>query len=378
MNRNNSTSSRTRRSENSQSKIERINTEAKAILQQKNEELRQYEESINAAEQKLAKLQAELKEKNEMFENNNDSDSDVEGSEESGDDVNIDQLKTDLEAEIQKIKAAQEEELQNLQTNLAKALKQAEEWAESHSNSVAAEKQIELNELRGQLDALKASANESAFNMTQSRSRLHQQSKTISLQNAQRIHELEQQLSELAAITREELRDVRGKIDECFIAVDVREREHKNEIDRYQREIKQREEKYNTHLAALAEQYDNEKQRLDFQLKAITSKKANLEKVLAQLEKHHETQLQTTLKDIERMKSTIYQSQARDDQTLNDAKSYISQIQAMQRDCRHADQEITLINNEIKELTEENKQLQNELKRLDSSFNSRNSRAKRI
>ena len=131
-------------------------------------------------------------------------------------------------------------------------------------------------------------------------------------------------------------------------------------------------------MSALAEQYANEKQRLDQQLKAITSKKTNLEKVLAQLEKHHETQLQTTLKDIERMKSTIYQSQARDDQTLNDTRSYVSQIQAMQRECRHTDQEIALVNSEIKELTEENKQLQNELKRLDSSLSSRNSRSKRI
>lgn len=377
MNRSNTTSTRTRRSENAQSKLERINTEARAILLQKDEEIKQYEESIQAAEQKLAKLKAEVKQKQEMFNDSNDNEYDADHSDDSGDDVDISQLKADLEAEIQKIRAEQEEEIQNYRVGFANSLKSAEQFAETHSDAIAEEKRIQLADLRHQLDEIKASANESAFSATQSRNRLFQQSKTISLQNKQRMQELDQQLSELSAITREELRDVRAKIDECFIAVDVRDREHQNEIERYQREIKQREEKYNAHLAALSEQYDNEKQRLDMQLKALTAKKTNLEKVLAQIEKHHETQLQTALKDIERMKSTIYQSQARDDQTLNDTRNYISQVQSMQRDCRHAEQELTLINNEIKELTEENKLLQNELKRLDSSFNSR-SRSKRI
>ena len=42
MNRSSASSTRTRKSENSQSKLERINIEAKAILSQKDEEIRKY------------------------------------------------------------------------------------------------------------------------------------------------------------------------------------------------------------------------------------------------------------------------------------------------------------------------------------------------
>ena len=367
-----STSSRSRKTESSQSKIERINLEAKEVLTQKEREIKKFEEAINEAEQSLAKLQAELKQKQEVYDSVNAQD---EKSEDSLEEIDLSSLKATQDAEIQQIKARHDEEIQRLQSGYSAALREAEEWADAHAQTVFVEKKAQLEDLRRELDGLKAAATESEFATTQSRTRLFQESKSLSLQNAQRIQELDAQLSELSAVTREELRDVRAKIDECFVAVNVREREHTSEIERYKREIKQREEKYNSHLTLLNEQFDHEKQRLEYQLKSLTTKKSNIERVLGQIEKNHESQVQTTLKDIERMKSTIYQSQTRDDRSLTDTKSYAGQVQAMQRECRHTEQEIALVNNEIKDLTEENKQLQLELNRLDSTLTTRVSRA---
>lgn len=369
-------STQSRRTEYTQANKERLINEAKEILAQKEKEIIEYQKAVDDAEHKLAKLKAELKMKEDAFANDELSDEDSEKSDDSFENIELRQLKSEQDAEIQKIKMTHEEDMQRTQAIFAGHLKDAEDWYENHANAVYAEKQAELDNLRRELDGLKTTVNENKFAATQSRTQLYQQSKSLSIQNQQRIQELDAQLSELAAITREEIRDINGKIDECFVAIDVRERDHNNEIEKYQREIKKRQEKYDAHLAALSEQFANEKERLNQQLISATSKKENLEKVLEQLEKHHEAQLQATLNDIERMKSTIYQSQIRDDQTLNDTRTYLSQVQSIQRDCRRTEQEISLVNNEIEELTTENRQLQAELQKLSTAMAARNAKKK--
>ncbi|OHS93854.1 kinetoplast-associated protein [Tritrichomonas foetus] len=351
-----------------QSKIEKINMEAKEILSQKEEEIRKFEEAVEEAEKQLAKLKSQVEKKEEYY--NNLMNEDDQKSDSDDDDVDLDKLKETLDAEFQQARATHEEELQTLQEGFAVHLREAEEWCDTHAENLFTEKKAELDDLQLELSRLKAQMNENAFSNTQSKTKLFQQSKALSLQNAKRIAELDSQLSELAAVTREELREVKTKRDECFVAVQVRETEHANEIDKYRRELSQREEKYNNHLSILDEQYENEKKRYEQHLKALNSKKTNLERVLAQIEKHHEAQLQTTLNDIERMKSTIYQSQARDDKSIMESKSYVTQVQTIQRDCRHLEQEISLVNSEIDELKEENKLLQNELRHLDSGISS--------
>ena len=362
------TSAKTRRNDSAQSKIERINWEAREILSQKEEEIQEFEEAIDESEKKLARLQAEIKEKQRILEALNGSSDNLSQSEDSEEEIDLVKLKAQYDAEVQQARATYEEETQRLQAGMVKSLKEAEEWAESHAESVFAEKRGELEDLRHELEGLKALANQNAFTAHQSRNKFFQESKNLSMQNAKRIQILDSELSELASVTREELREVKAKIDECLVLVHVREQTHANEIEKYNFEIKKREEKYNNHLAILAEQYDNEKQRLNQHLKATNSKKTNLEKVIAQIEKHHENQLQTTLRDIERMRSTIYQSQSKETNTFMETKNYLTKVQSVQRDCKHAEQELQLVNNEIKDLAEENKLLQNELNRLGASI----------
>jgi regulator of replication initiation timing len=227
------------------------------------------------------------------------------------------------------------------------------------------EKVAELEELSRELAQLRERTQETAFAQTQSRTRALQQSKAASLDNQKRMQQLEDQLSELGAVRREELREVRVKVEECLSAVDLRDRDHRNEIETYQRELAEREQQYTAHWEILGEQFENEKARLEQQLAAAVAKGENLRRILAQLQKHHEMQIETTRRDNERMKATIYQAKSRDDESFADTKSYVAQLQTKQQQCRQTEQEIALVNSEIAELTEENKELQGELQRLD-------------
>jgi hypothetical protein len=93
------------------------------------------------------------------------------------------------------------------------------------------------------------------------------------------------------------------------------------------------------------------------------TKAENLRRVLAQLQKHHEMQLETTRRDNERMKLTILQSKTMEEQFV-DTKSYMIQAQTIQNSCRRVDQDIALVNGEINDLQEENSDLERELQRL--------------
>jgi hypothetical protein len=359
------------RSENAQSQIERLNIEAETILAQKNEELAGYQRAIEEAEKTLVKLKAELEAKAALFSAEIKADHSDESDDESDDLTDLEKLKADQEAEIQQLTAKHEEEIATMRSRYTASLKEAEQWAEAHAENIYLERVAELENLKKELESLRSQANEAAFAQTQSRTKLFQQSKNASLQNAQRIQQLESQLSELSSITREELRDVRAKIDECLSAVDLRELEHRNEIQKYEAEIAQREEQYNAHLQVLAQQFQNEKQRLEQQLAAANSKGENLRRVLAQLQKHHEMQIETTRRDNERMKATIYQAKTREDQLFVDTKGYVSQIQSTQHACRQIEQEIQIVNSEIEELQAENQELQAELQNLDASARSK-------
>jgi chromosome segregation ATPase len=364
---------RSRRSEG-QSKIERLNVEAEAILAKKTEELSEYDRAIEEAEKQLVKLKTELESKAAILSSETTDEHGELSDELEDDDRDLTSLKSAQDAEIQALKEKHEEEINTLRQRYSKALKDAEEWAEDHAETLFLEKTAELEELKKELDSLKSQANEAALSQLQTRTRLSQQSKSVSVQNAQRIQYLEAQLSEISSIAREELREVRIKIDECLSSVDLREREHKNEIEKYEREIAQREEQYNVHLQVMTEQFQNEILRLEQQLAASTSKGENLQRVLKQLEKHHQIQIETTRRDNERMKSTIYQAKSRDDQLFVDTRSYVSQIQTNQHDCRQLEQEIALVNNEISELQSENRELQAELQRLDGKKTTTRSR----
>jgi SMC interacting uncharacterized protein involved in chromosome segregation len=148
-------------------------------------------------------------------------------------------------------------------------------------------------------------------------------------------------------------------------AVDLREREHRNEVQRYENEIAEREQQYKTHMVVLAEQFQCEKQRLEQAVGAASAKAENLQRILKQLEKHHEKQLKSTLHDVEKMKTFMYQSNTREVEQQNQTRQYVSTMNQLQRECTQTEQELGLIEAEIKELRDENRDLKLEFQKLD-------------
>jgi chromosome segregation ATPase len=351
------------RSDSGRSKIETLNIEAETVLSRKNQEIQGYQDAIEEAEQLLAKLKSELESKAALFSAEvNDGGSDDSGEEEG---LDLDKLKSELDAELNGLTAKHQEEVASLSSQYTATLKDAEQWAEEHAESAYLEKVAELEGLKKELKAFREQTDETAFAQAESRTRALMQSKNTAIENRRRIQELEDQLAELGATAREELRVVRAKVDECLTAVELRDREHQSEIQKYEREATDRDEQYNAHLQVLAEQFQSERQRVERQLAAAMAKGDNVRKVLAQLHRHHEVQIETTRRDNERMKSTILQSKTRDEQLSVNTKSFVSRAQTTQNSCRRVEQDIALVNDEIKELQEENRELEMELRRLD-------------
>lgn len=356
----------TKRGSLTQTEIERVHSEARTVFAQKSQEIDQYHAAIDEAEKELAKLQSEYEAKMSLYASKEEELNEINVEDDPEHNELLEQIKQNQEEQIQELKLNHDDEIHSYEVTFTKALKDAEVWANLHIESVVEEKQSQLNDLLRQYEELKSIANEQAFNQTQSRTKMYSQSKATSMQNSQRIQQLDAELTELTSMTREELREVKAKIDECFVIVDIRQREHQCEIDKYENEIKMREEKYNMHIQAINEQFKNEKQRLEAQLALANAKKQNLDRVSKQLEKHHENQIQTTMKDIERMRSVVMNAQTRDDLTVTQNKSQVSQIQALTREIKQTEYDVNVINQEIRELQIQNKSLQSELRRLQS------------
>lgn len=347
-----------------QSRLEQLHQEAKEILEQKAREINEYNRVIGETEAELAQVQQELRSKSQIaatYEENNARDVRVDHSE------TIATIEAEQQAEMDKLQARHKREMDKLQKDMQKSLHEAESWAEHHAEVILMEKNTQLEALRRKVDEARQISDQAAFSKTQSRTNLYQQSKTASLMNSKRMQYLESQVGEITAVTREELRDMRAKIDECLAAVQIRNREHKIEADRYEHEISEREHQYNSHLQILAEQFTCERQRLEQAVVASTAKNDNLQNILKQLEKQHERQLQTTLKDIVRMKTSIYQTKTRQTDEQDEIRTYMSQINSIQRECEQTEQEIQLIERERQELLSENRDLKTELSKLDST-----------
>jgi RNAse (barnase) inhibitor barstar len=161
-----------------------------------------------------------------------------------------------------------------------------------------------------------------------------QEAKSSSIQNNQRIHQLETELSELQALTWEELGENRTKNDECLVSINRREREHFTEIQKYKREITDWKDKYDSLFAVLGEQQKTRKKRIEQTIDASTQKTNNLQRVFQLLEKHYEKPIQITMKDIERMKSSIHIIQCRNDRDFNTIKNSVTQVSQIQRESK--------------------------------------------
>jgi len=335
------------------------------MLEGKAKEITQLNEAIQSAEAELSQLQNDLMKEaqaSEQFQQLQPS---------PHDDVNtdlLDELRARHQAEIERAEERHQREVDKLQRDIERSIQASESWCESHAEMVMLTKTAQLESLRRQLEEAKLASNRGSLSATQSRAKLFQQSKNATIMNSQRRQFLEAQIGEIAAVTRDELRDIKAKIDECLAAVDIREQDHCTEIARYELEVSEREQQYAAHLETAAQQFASEKQRLEKEVSAASAKAENMQRILKQLERQNDKQLQGILREIEKMKSMIYQSRSRDVDRENETRNYVATVNQLQRDCAQTEQELTLVETEMKELSEENRDLKMELQKLDRAL----------
>jgi len=186
--------------------------------------------------------------------------------------------------------------------------------------------------------------------------------------NAEQIARLEETISELTALTREELRDARAKIDECVAAVELRRQGHTTELRRLDDEARERRERYEAHLVALREQYRLEGATMEQRIQAAGARAEGTERVIQQLEKHHETQLGEVLGDIETMRRAYGSPTHRNTQNAERMRASVRESQRLTDECRSFEQEAAVIDREIGELDGENRSLERELARLNAQL----------
>lgn len=352
-------------SSNKKSQLEKLHAEADALLTQKADEIVQLNKMIEEAEQKLILIQTQIAKQikeNEIIKTENESLIDRELLSQQ-----IQDLQEKHNEEIKQLQFQHETRLKEMNETFQKSVKSAELWAQTHAESIAADKTNQLTELTESLKVLQSSTNENLISISKNRHTNIQQSKKASYLNQQRIKVLENQISEITAITREEARDIKAKIEECLTTIELRRREHENEISRYQREIEEREAKYSDHIQNILEQYAIENKRMESAIQCANSQAESLPKLLKQMEKQNDSHYQTSMKDLEKVKSALYQTQTREEKDQIETRNSVTQVQLIQKNNRKIQQEIEQIRLEINELDAENEQLMTELMRLDKS-----------
>ena len=341
------------------SSLEDMNNEAKALLAAKKDELQQYQQVVSDAEHILSKLNAEIEQKTaELQKLQENEQNDEEGIESQQAEHELAILQQKHQEEIEKIKAQHEEEMHTLQSDFNQTLAEAENWANRHSQIALQEKMEELEQLRREAEATKRQLDEVTF--VTSRAQASKDSEKDQKKNAQEIAELENQISELASITREELRDSRAKIDETLAAIEIRRVSHEAELKRLDEEIAQRKESYDQHLEAIRQQYANERQTVEQSIATANAKAENTERIIKQLEKHHESQLNQVLGDIETMRRSQGMA-GRPKQSLEEMRATVRDNQKIADECKALDEEIRMVDEEIRSLEDENRDLKQEL-----------------
>jgi chromosome segregation ATPase len=348
--------------------LEEMNHEGLVLLRQKEAELKQYTETVARAEQILTQLQQQIQEKTSELESITGDEEDPQ-SQQAEIERELAELDAKHQQEIEALKAKHDDELATLRADFEQTLEESRQWAARHAEIALQEKLDELQQLKAEAKEAKRQLNELTF--VKNRSKATRFVDSNQKDNAEQISRLEEQISELTALTREELRDARAKIDECVAAVELRRQSHAAEIKRLDDEAAQRNERYQAHLSALREQYELERLTIEQQIQAAEGRAANTEKIIEKLEHHHQTQLKEVLGDMETMRRSFGSPAKRNKQNAESMRAIVREAQRLADECKGVEEETRVIDAEIGELENENRDLRQELARLSALMESK-------
>lgn len=364
-------------SPSSQSRIETIHSNAKTILNQKNQEIEKYKIEIDETEKELLRLKSILKSMQagtevDQEDLSNDDESDETKKEnsdeklfiEADDSVDIEEIKAIHQEEIEEINSKYSYEIGSLQIYFSKTLKEAERIAEQHAETLYLEKKSELDETLRKIDLIEAANEETQFKLSSSKIQKMQQQRTTSMLNSIKIDRLNQELFELSALSRTELRDIRAKVDECFLTAEIRQKDHENEMNRLINEIENRENLFSSHYASVVQNYEAEKQKLTEQLQQYSQKISELRKSYKNIQTQHTLQEKQLSEDIQKLKLSVTVSKKGRDQASSMIQSNVVKHQHLQREIKQIENDIVMVDKEIQQIQIENAQIKEELKRI--------------
>lgn len=364
---------------NSQSRVETIHSNAIQVLSQKNQEIEKYKIEIDESEKELLRLKFILE---SMQKNNEENQQDADNSNDNietknksdddklfldiGDSDDIEEVKAIHQEEVEEINGKYSHEIASLRIYFSKALKEAERIAEQHAETVYLEKKSELDETLRQIDLIESANEENQFKLTASKMQKIQQEKTTSMLNSIKIDRLNQELTDLTALSRTELRDIRMKVDECFVTADIHQKDHENEMRRLIDELENREKAFSYHYTTVVESYEAEKQKLTEQLQQTSQKISELRKSFKNMQTQHEFQEKQLHDDIQKLKSSVSISTKGRDQSSTMIQSSVLKQQHFQREIKQIENDIAMVDKEIQEVQIENAQLKLEMKRIET------------
>jgi hypothetical protein len=332
--------------------LEEMNVEGLTLLREKQKELQEYTDSVAKAEEYLAHLQTIIQSKTSEFKSLSGADEDQQRSL----DPQLAELASQHQEQVRQMKAEHDAELTLIRRDFAQTLEESRQWAARHCEIALQEKLDEAARLKAAVKEAKGRLNETTF--------VKHRAAALWWIDTEQVARLEQQISELTAITREEIRDACAKIDECVAAIELRRTGHARELQRLENEAAQRSERYDEHLAVLREQYELESTMIEQKIAGTGARAAKTEQIIERLERHHEAQLKEVLGDMETMKKSSGLVNKKNRQQVGTLRQLIKQSQDVADQCRRIEEEMQIIDQEVEMLNSENRELSHETDRL--------------
>lgn len=341
--------------------LDDMNREALEVFEKKKEELRSYNATIQEAETLLKSLTQTLEEKQAKL---------AELSKDSGDifavrrllEQEATQISEEGEASIRELTEKHKEEIEELKADFEQILQGTSLWAQQHASVAITDKQSRLSEARKLAQETKQRFDEISF-IKPMKKRNDESRKSV----ANQIAQLESQISEITALTREELRESRAKIDECVAAVEIRQKEQAAEVKRLEDELQKRKEHYDAHVEALKEQFELEKSTVEQAIESAKKKSEKTQTIIKQLEEHHDTQLNEVLADMETMRKSVTDAKKMTEENTS-LREIARKIKELEMEKRALIDETRIVKNEISELEDENALLKRELQNLNNKL----------
>ena len=341
--------------------LEEMSAEGREILAKKDAELQSYVQALTDAQRILTDLNQQIEAKTAELRSISTDD-----QSRSVVQAEIARALADLDlhhrVELEKMREKHNSDISSLRSEFERTLQDAREWAARHADVALQQKQWELEQLKTEAQDVKRQLHTAIYVKDR-----RQESRALDddhQDRAREIADLEEQISELSALTREEMRDARAKIADCVAAVELRAQSNAAELAKLEDEAADRKERYDAHVNALREECALERSALEREIAAINDMMEGTKRITERLERQHETRLAEAAGDVDILRRSAAAPTSVMMQHRERMKSAVREVERLRIECMNMELEEQASDREIEELRRENKQLKKELEKI--------------